>query len=52
MRQVVLPQLLDDSRKLAQSLAAAAGVRLGAIRSISDSAGVVGGIGVPVSSIA
>jgi hypothetical protein len=44
MRQVVLPQLLDDSRKLAQSLAAAAGVKLGAIRSISDSAGVVGGI--------
>ena len=44
MRQVVLPQLLDDSRKLAQSLAAAAGVRLGAIRSISDSAGVPAGL--------
>ena len=40
MRQVVMPQLLDDSRKLAQSLAAAAGVKLGAIRSIGDSAGV------------
>jgi hypothetical protein len=40
MRQVVMPQLLDDSRKLAQSLAAAAAVKLGAIRSISDSAGV------------
>src|ERR1019366_10310143 len=40
MRQVVIPQLLDDSRKLAQSLAAAAAVKLGAIRSISDSAGV------------
>ena len=39
-RQVVMPQLLDDSRKLAQSLAAAAGVKLGAIRSIGDSAGV------------
>jgi hypothetical protein len=49
MRQVILPQLLDDSRKLAQSLAAAAGVKLGAIRSISDSAGVVGGIGVPTA---
>ena len=47
MRQVVLPQLLDDSRKLAQSLAAAAGVKLGAIRSISDSAG---GIGVPTAA--
>jgi hypothetical protein len=40
MRQVVMPQLLDDSRKLAQSLAAAAGVKLGAIRAISDAAGV------------
>src|SRR5450756_434592 len=40
MRQVVLPQLLDDSRKLAQSLAAAAGVKLGAIRAIGDAAGV------------
>jgi hypothetical protein len=47
MRQVVLPQLLDDSRKLAQSLAAAAGVKLGAIRSISDSAGAYG---VPTAS--
>jgi hypothetical protein len=36
----VLPQLLDDSRKLAQSLAAAAGVKLGAIRAIGDAAGV------------
>jgi uncharacterized protein YggE len=40
MRQVVMPQLLDDSRKLAQSLAAATGVKLGAIRAIGDSAGV------------
>ncbi len=48
MRQTVLPQLLDDSRKLAQSLAAAAGVRLGAIRAISD----VGGsyIGIPTAA--
>ena len=37
MRQTLLPQLVDDSRKLAQSLAAAAGVKLGAIRSICDS---------------
>src|ERR1039458_593684 len=39
MRQIVMPQLLDDSRRLAQSLAAANGVKVGAIRSISDSAG-------------
>jgi hypothetical protein len=43
IRKVVMPQLLDDSRKLAQSLAAANGVKVGAIRSISDSAGAVGG---------
>jgi uncharacterized protein YggE len=41
MRAVVLPQLLDDSRKLAQSLAAASGVKVGAIRWISDTAGGV-----------
>jgi hypothetical protein len=40
MRQVVMPQLLDDSRKQAQTLAAAAGVKLGGIRAIGDSAGV------------
>jgi hypothetical protein len=39
-RLVVLPQLLGDARKLAQSLAAATGVGVGAIRSISDSAGL------------
>ena len=44
MRQLVLPQMLDESRKLAQSLAAASGVTLGAIRSIGDSAGAVGGV--------
>jgi hypothetical protein len=44
MRRVVMPQLLDDSRILAQSLAAANGVKVGAIRSISDSAGAVGGV--------
>jgi hypothetical protein len=43
MRQTVLPQMLDDSRNLAQSLAAASGVKLGAIRSIGDSAGVSAG---------
>ena len=43
MRQTVLPQMLDESRKLAQSLAAASGVTLGAIRSIGDSAGVSAG---------
>lgn len=42
MRQSLLPQLVDDSRKLAQSLASAAGVKLGVIRSISDPAGAVG----------
>lgn len=40
MRQVVLPQLLDDARKLAQSLAASSGVKLGAIRAVGDSVGV------------
>jgi hypothetical protein len=39
MRQTVMPQLVDDSRRLAQSLASAAGVKLGVIRSISDSPG-------------
>jgi uncharacterized protein YggE len=44
MRQTVVPQLVDDSRKLAQSLASAAGVKLGAIRSISDSPGAGGAV--------
>jgi hypothetical protein len=44
MRQIVMPQLLDDSRRLAQTLATATGVKVGAIRSISDSAGAVGGV--------
>ncbi len=42
MRQTLLPQLLDESRRQAQSLASAAGVRLGPIRSISDTAGSSG----------
>jgi uncharacterized protein YggE len=50
-RQAVLPQLLDDSRNLAQSLAAATGVKVGAIRAISDSAGTVGGALIPVLRI-
>jgi uncharacterized protein YggE len=44
MRQVVMPQLLDDARSLAQSLAAATGVKVGAIRSISDSGGTAGAV--------
>jgi hypothetical protein len=40
MRETVLPQLMDESRKLAQSLASAAGVKLGGIRAISDAGGV------------
>ncbi|MCU1236262.1 MAG: hypothetical protein JWP63_4229 [Candidatus Solibacter sp.] len=39
LRQLLLPQLLDESRKQAQSLAAAAGIKLGPIRAISDVAG-------------
>lgn len=46
MRLVVLPQLLDDARKLAQSLATASGVKAGAIRWISDTAG---GAGAPTA---
>lgn len=37
MRQVVLPQMMDEAKKLAQSLAAATGVKVGAVRSISES---------------
>ena len=44
-RQAVMPLLLDDARKAAQSLAAAAGVKVGALRSISDSAGVSAAFG-------
>ena len=39
-RQTVLPLLLEESRKLAESLAAATGIKVGAIRSISDSGGI------------
>ena len=51
MRQVVMPQLLDDSRKLAQSLAALNGVKVGAIRSVSDSAGTIGGVYVVPTAV-
>jgi hypothetical protein len=44
MRQTLIPQLVNNSRKLAQSLAAAAGVKLGPIRSITDSAGASGAV--------
>jgi hypothetical protein len=49
-RQLALPQLMNDARTLAQSLAASAGVNLGSIRSIGDSAAAAGipGAGVPV----
>lgn len=52
MRLVLMPQLLDESRKLAQSLAAASGVKLGAIRSVSDSAGAVGGYTLAAARVA
>jgi len=42
MRQTVLPQLMEESRKAAQSLAAVAGVKLGAVRAVSDAGGVYG----------
>jgi len=42
MRQTVLPQLMEESRKAAQSLAAVAGVKPGAVRSVSDSDGTYG----------
>ena len=44
--QTALPQLVGDARKVAQSLAAAAGVKVGAIRSIGDSAGVYAYAGI------
>jgi uncharacterized protein YggE len=45
MRRVVLPQLVAEAQKKAQSLADAAGLKLGPIKAIGDSAGgAVGGI--------
>jgi hypothetical protein len=37
MRQTLLPQLLADAQKKAQALAAAAGLKLGAVKGVSDS---------------
>ena len=37
MRQTLLPQLLADAQKKAQTLAAAAGLKLGAVKGVSDS---------------
>jgi uncharacterized protein YggE len=37
MRQALLPQLLADAQKKAQTLAAAAGLKLGGIKGVSDS---------------
>lgn len=50
MRQVVQPQLVAEAEKKAAALAAAAGVKLGAIRSISDAAG--GAMGATYAFIA
>lgn len=45
MRRVVLPQLVAEAQKKAQSLADAAGLKLGPIKAIGDSAGgPIGGI--------
>jgi uncharacterized protein YggE len=37
MRQTLLPQLLTDAQKKAQTLAAAAGLKLGSVRGVSES---------------
>jgi Protein of unknown function (DUF541) len=37
MRQTLLPQLMADAQKKAQALAAAAGLKLGGVRGVSDS---------------
>jgi hypothetical protein len=53
MRQTVLPQLMEESRRAAQVLAAAAGAKLGGVRSVSDSGGVyayVGASRAPISA--
>jgi uncharacterized protein YggE len=42
-RQTVLPLLLADAQKKAQSLAAAAGVKLGAVKAVSESSYSAGG---------
>jgi hypothetical protein len=52
MRRVVLPQLVAEAQKKAQSLADAAGLKLGPIKAIGDSAGgAIGGFAVAGSRI-
>jgi uncharacterized protein YggE len=46
MRQTLLPQLFADAQKKAQTLAAAAGLKLGGVRGVSDSAYASGNSGV------
>jgi uncharacterized protein YggE len=46
MRQTTLPQLFADAQKKAQTLAAAAGLKLGAVRGASDSYYATGNTGV------
>jgi len=48
-RQATLPLLLADAQKKGQALALAAGVKLGAIKSLSESGSSIGGVGVPPS---
>jgi len=45
IRETVLPQLMEESRKAAQALAAAAGVKLGSVRAVSDAGGVYAYVG-------
>ena len=42
MRQTLLPQIFADAQKKAQSLAAAAGLKLGAIKGVTGSSQYVG----------
>ena len=46
MRQTLLPQLFADAQKKAQTLAAAAGLKLGGVRGVSESVYASGNIGV------
>src|ERR1035438_6165690 len=46
MRQTLLPQLFADAQKKAQTLAAAAGLKLGAVRGVSESVYASGNAGV------
>ena len=51
MRRAMLPQLVAEAQKKAQSLADAAGLKLGPIKAIGDSAGgAVGGVLVPIAA--